>query len=60
MSKQRVRNRDVREFRGGAGALRVLALLGALCCVFGMLAKIAGGRRKRASVEESRIRAAQG
>src|SRR6266849_4271934 len=38
MNKQSERNGDVLEFRGGAGALRGLALFGIFCCVFGVLA----------------------
>ena len=37
MSKQSLRNRDIREFRDGMGALKGWALLGTSCCVFGML-----------------------
>jgi hypothetical protein len=46
VNNQSVRNRDVREFRGGGGALRVLVLFGASCCVFGMLAMMAAASAK--------------
>jgi hypothetical protein len=39
----------VREFRSGAGALRVLAVFGTLCCVFGMLAMAARASAKTGS-----------
>jgi hypothetical protein len=38
VNKQSVRNWDVLESRGGAGALRGLALFGVFCSVFGVLA----------------------
>ena len=37
MNKQSIRNRDLLGFRGGAGTLRELALIGIFCVVFGVL-----------------------
>ncbi len=40
MNKQSVRNRDLLEFHGGAGAFKVLAMLGAFCSLLGVLVLI--------------------
>jgi hypothetical protein len=46
VNKQSVRNWDLIGFRGGAGALRGLALIGIFCGVFGVLAMAAASARR--------------